>query len=121
MRHHLGQKRMPKPLSFSKFLNAVIENICKVADSFVIRISGTKDIGAITNLRIERMRTDLKCQMGGIREMTAFRFDFLKFRRAVYPNRFQSCTVINFSSLVLGCAQQHARDVSVVMYGDAQF
>src|SRR5450755_3520848 len=49
VRHHVGQEHMPKPLSFSKFLNAVIENIGKVADPLIIGISGTKHIDAITN------------------------------------------------------------------------
>ena len=76
MGHHVGQERMPKLLSFGKFLNTVIENICEVADSLVIRISGTQHIAAITNLDIDGMRDDLERQVGSIRVITAFRFDF---------------------------------------------
>ena len=81
--NHIGQECMPKLSPLSKLLNAVIEDICKVAGSLFIRISGTEHIETITNLRIHRLRKDLERQMGGIRKITALRFEFLKFRRAV--------------------------------------
>src|ERR1700675_3804752 len=83
VRHHIRQECMSKPSPLGKFLNAVIEDVCKVTASLLIRISRTEHIDAITNFRIHRTRTDLKSQMGGIREITAPWFDFLKFRRTV--------------------------------------
>ena len=74
---------MSKPSPLGKFLNAVIKDICKIPGSLLIRISGTEHINAITKLRIHRMRKDLKRQMGRVREITALRFEFLKFGRTV--------------------------------------
>lgn len=62
---------MSKPSPLGQFLNAVIEDISKVAASLLIRISRTEHIDPVTNSRIHRMRTDLERQMGGIREITA--------------------------------------------------
>src|SRR5580700_9998284 len=83
VRHHIGQEGMSKPSPLCKFLNAVIEDICKVSSSLLIGIRRTEHIDAVTNFRIHRMTADLKSQMGGIREITAPRFNFLKFRRTV--------------------------------------
>lgn len=80
MCHHIGQQGRTKPSPLGKFLNAVTEDICKIPGSLVIRISGTQHIGAITNFRIHRVTTDLKSQMGGIREITAPGFKILKFK-----------------------------------------
>ncbi len=60
VRHHIGQECMTKPSPLGKFLNAVIEYICKVPGAFRIRISSTEHIDAITKFGIHRMRTDLK-------------------------------------------------------------
>jgi len=46
VRHHIGQECMTKPSPLGKFLNAVIEDICKVPGSLLIRISGTEHIEA---------------------------------------------------------------------------
>src|SRR5260370_34406353 len=80
VRHHIRQECMPKHSPLGKFLNAVIEGVCKVPRSLLIWISRTENFDAITNLRIHRTRTDLKSQMGGIREITAPGFEVLKFK-----------------------------------------
>ena len=46
VRHHIGQECMTKPSPLGKFLNAVIEDICKAPGSLLIRISGTEHIEA---------------------------------------------------------------------------
>jgi hypothetical protein len=103
---------------FCDSLDGIVENVGVVACTFLIHESRTEHIVAIASLSTNRARKDLHRQVSGIHAITITGLDFLRFRKASLPDRFNSRLSKNPPGILLRSYQQLRGNIGVVIHGD---
>jgi hypothetical protein len=121
MGKNIAQKPMAQFPCFRKFLNAVVEDIPVVANTFLIQRGDAEYIGSIADLLVHSVTQELQHQMRAISNLAAGWLGGFYFRRAVQPNRFQTSLLENPTPFLLRGQQKLSGHIGIVVYRDTKF